>query len=119
MIVCGEQDLDFEQMRRNAHYDGFTEDSSYIEAFWKILLTFDKEQKKRFLSFVTGSDLAPVGGLQELQVVIQRNGDEPTERLPTAHTCFNLLLLPEYGSASKLERMLTMAIQNAEGFGLE
>lgn len=43
--------------------------------------------RKRFLSFVTGSDLAPVGGLQELQLVIQRNGEEPTERLPTAHTC--------------------------------
>ena len=99
------QDLDFGQMRRNAHYDGFAEDSTYIEAVWQLLLSFDATQKKRFLSFVTGSDLAPVGGLQELQLVIQRNGGEPTERLPTAHTCFNLLLLPEYEGAAKLERM--------------
>lgn len=119
MIVCGEQDLDFSQLRRNAHYDGFTEDLVYIEAFWQLLLQFDVNQKKRFLSFVTGSDLAPVGGLQELQLVIQRNGGDPTERLPTAHTCFNLLLLPEYSSKGKLERMLTTAMHNAEGFGLE
>ena len=72
------------------------EDSEYVASFWKLLMNFDVVQKKRFLSFVTGSDLAPVGGLQELQLVIQRNGDEPTERLPTAHTCFNLLLLPEH-----------------------
>lgn len=97
MIVCGEQDLDFGQLRRNAHYEGFAEDTDYIEGFWNVLLQFDSSEKKRFLSFVTGSDLAPVGGLQELQLVIQRNGGEPTERLPTAHTCFNLLLLPEYG----------------------
>eukprot|EP00929_Paragymnodinium_shiwhaense_P090975 TRINITY_DN51036_c0_g1_i1.p1 TRINITY_DN51036_c0_g1~~TRINITY_DN51036_c0_g1_i1.p1 ORF type:complete len:1380 (-),score=249.71 TRINITY_DN51036_c0_g1_i1:80-4219(-) len=122
MIVCGEQDLDFSQLRRNAHYEGYTEDCPYIDAFWRFLLGLDPPQKKRFLSFVTGSDLAPVGGLQELQLVIQRNGGEPTERLPTAHTCFNLLLLPEYDDCKptgKLERMLTMAMHNAEGFGLE
>eukprot|EP00439_Symbiodinium_sp_Y106_P070479 s98_g12.t1 len=119
LIVCGEQELEFSQLRKNAHYDGYQEDSPYIKSFWDLLLNFDKVQKKRFLSFVTGSDLAPVGGLQELQLVIQRNGDEPTERLPTAHTCFNLLLLPEYGSEAKLERMITTAMHNAEGFGLE
>jgi len=119
LIVCGEQDLDFSQLQRNAHYEGFTEDSQYVLAFWQLLLSFDISQKKRFLSFVTGSDLAPVGGLQELQLVVQRNSGEPTERLPTAHTCFNLLLLPEYGSPAKLERMLITAMHNAEGFGLE
>lgn len=119
LIVCGEQDLDFSQLRKNVHYEGFPEDSPYVESFWKLLLALDKEGKKRFLSFVTGSDLAPVGGLQELQLVVQKNGEEPTERLPTAHTCFNLLLLPEYGSVDKLERMLITAMHNAEGFGLE
>jgi len=119
MIVCGEQDLDFAQLRRNAQYDGYSEDLPYIEAFWQILLKFDKVQKKRFLSFVTGSDLAPVGGLQELQLVIQRHGGEPTERLPTAHTCFSMLLLPEYEVEEKMERLLLTALHNAEGFGLE
>eukprot|EP00438_Fugacium_kawagutii_P032513 Skav233913 [mRNA] locus=scaffold435:499367:513640:+ [translate_table: standard] len=108
LIVCGEQALDFAQLRKNAHYDGYQEDSDYIVSFWKLLMNFDLVQKKRFLSFVTGSDLAPVGGLQELQLVIQRNGDEPTERLPTAHT---------YGTSAKLERMVVTAMHNAEGFG--
>ena len=35
------------------------------------------------------------------------------------HTCFDLLLLPGYGSVEKLDRMLTMAMHNAEGVGLE
>lgn len=122
MIVCGEQDLDFAQLRRNCHYEGYTEDMPYVEELWLLLLALDVPKKKLFLSFVTGSDLAPVGGLQELQLVIQRNGGEPTERLPTAHTCFNLLLLPEYADAApggKLDRMLHVAMHNAEGFGLE
>lgn len=119
LIVCGEQELDFAQLRRNTHYEGFAEESPYLNAFWGLLLKLDTLQKKRFLSFVTGSDLAPVGGLQELQLLVQRNGGEPTDRLPTAHTCFNLLLLPEYETVDKLDYMLTTAMHNAEGFGLE
>lgn len=39
-------------------------------------------------------------------------------RLPTAHTCFNVLLLPEYSNKEKLEERLLKAVSNAKGFGL-
>ena len=39
-------------------------------------------------------------------------------RLPTAHTCFNVLLLPKYSSVEKLRERLLKAISNAKGFGL-
>lgn len=39
-------------------------------------------------------------------------------RLPTAHTCFNVLLLPEYSSQEKLDERLSKAINYAEGFGM-
>ena len=61
---------------------------------------------------------APVGGLQELSLLIQKGGPD-SDRLPTAHTCFNALLLPEYSSAAKLEHMLVHAIENSQGFGLQ
>merc|ERR1719498_2242108 len=48
MIVCGEQDLDFTQLRRNAHYEGFTEDSQYVEAFWQVLLALDSQYVEAF-----------------------------------------------------------------------
>ncbi len=53
-----------------------------------------------------------------MELVIQRSGPD-TESLPTAHTCFNYLLLPEYKDADKLRRKLMTAINNAEGFGLQ
>jgi hypothetical protein len=46
-----------------------------------------------------------------------RMGGEP-DRLPTAHTCFNHLLLPSYTSREVLRVRLLMALENAEGFGL-
>ena len=39
-------------------------------------------------------------------------------RLPTSHTCFNVLLLPDYNSREKLEERLLKAITHAKGFGL-
>lgn len=41
-----------------------------------------------------------------------------SSRLPSAHTCFNHLLLPEYSSKEKLRERLLAAIHNAEGFGM-
>lgn len=50
--------------------------------------------------------------------------DKPTlcvcllRRLPTSHTCFNVLLLPEYSSKEKLRERLLKAITYAKGFGM-
>lgn len=48
----------------------------------------------------------------------QRNGGG-TNRLPTAATCFNTLLLPEYDSKEVLRNRLEVAVEECEGFGLK
>jgi len=118
-IICGGHDLDFEHLKAGSQYEGFSATDPYIERFWELACSLDTAQKRQFLHFTTGSELAPLAGLQQLGLKIQRNGSEPCDRLPTAHTCFNLLLLPEYESLEKLQRLLLTAIENAEGFGLE
>ena len=60
---------------------------------------------------------APVGGLSKLPLLIQRSGPD-SNALPTSHTCFNALLLPEYASEEKMRERLVMAVENATGFGL-
>jgi hypothetical protein len=118
-IVAGMRDLDFTRLRQGATYEGYLPSDPYVQSFWEVLNSLDATQKRQFLSFCTGSDLAPVGGLQELRILIQRHGEEPTNRLPVAHTCFNLLLLPRYSSVEKLKSLLVMAIECTEGFGLQ
>jgi hypothetical protein len=61
---------------------------------------------------------APIGGLGALKCVIQRDGPD-SNKLPTSHTCFNTLLLPEYASKQKMLDRIKLAVMNAEGFGLE
>lgn len=63
-------------------------------------------------------DRSPIGGLGSLKCVIQRDGPD-SNKLPTSHTCFNTLLLPEYSSKGKMLDRIKLAVMNAEGFGLE
>ncbi|KAI9203945.1 uncharacterized protein BJ171DRAFT_582322 [Polychytrium aggregatum] len=117
-LVCGSPTLDFNELEAATQYDGYDKDSLYIRDFWSIVHTFDDEMKKRLLFFATGSDRVPIGGLAKLQFVIAKNGGD-SELLPTSHTCFNVLLLSEYGSKSKLQRQLEKALENSHcGFFL-
>jgi len=118
-IVAGQTDLDFASLRQGAQYEGFVATEPYIESFWQVLDGFPMPRRRRFLAFCTGSDVAPTQGLQDLRLLVQRHGEEPTARLPVAHTCFNLLLLPRYGSVEKLRAMLITAVEWTEGFGLQ
>ncbi len=90
-----------------------------IAWFWEVVHGFGEAQKKQLLAFVTGSDRVPLRGLAALQppFAISRNGGA-SDRLPTAHTCFNHLLLPAYADKATLQDRLETAIVNSQGFGL-
>ncbi|KAJ1679131.1 hypothetical protein EV182_002669 [Spiromyces aspiralis] len=118
LLICGSPDLDFDALESSATYDGgYTMETPIIRYFWETVREFSDEQKKKLLFFATGSDRVPVGGLGKLHFVIAKNGGD-SDRLPTSHTCFNVLLLPEYSTKEKLVLRLTTAIHNAEGFGM-
>ncbi|XP_058885468.1 ubiquitin-protein ligase E3A isoform X1 [Acipenser ruthenus] len=118
LLICGSRNLDFEALEETTEYDGgYTRESRVIRSFWEIVHSFAEEQKRLFLQFTTGTDRAPVGGLGKLKMIIAKNGQD-TDRLPTSHTCFNVLLLPEYSTQEKLKERLLKAITYAKGFGM-
>ncbi len=87
--------------------------------FWDVVHNeLDFEDKQKLLEFVTGSNRAPIGGLGNLGLKLQRAGPD-SDNLPTSHTCFNTLLLPEYSSKEKLQNRLTLALKECKGFGLK
>lgn len=118
LLICGCPALDFEALEESCRYaDGYTADSKVIEYFWDVVRELPLEDKKKFLFFCSGSDRAPIKGLGKLNFVISRQGPD-SDRLPSAHTCFNHLLLPEYTTKEKLQKLLLLAIENSKGFGL-
>ncbi|KAG2493890.1 hypothetical protein HYH03_007827 [Edaphochlamys debaryana] len=119
LLVCGLPHLDFGALQANARYEGgYHARHPTVLAFWQVLSELDLDAKRRLLAFSTGCDRAPVAGLGALVFTLQRSGPD-TDRLPTAHTCFNTLMLPEYASRAKLKAKLLLAIDNAQGFGLK
>lgn len=120
MLVCGNPELDMDALRKVTVYDGYTKNDSAIRYFWDVVMSFSMELKKKLLLFATGSDRVPIGGMGEMEFkIIRMEVAHSTSMLPMAHTCFNQLCLPPYKNRKVLKQKLTIAISNAEGFGIE
>ena len=117
LIICGTQNLDFSELQKAVKYEGYESDSITIKYLWEILLELNEEEKKKFLFFVTGCDRAPIDGLATLPFVVSRNAN--VEDLPSSHTCFNHLILPDYQEKEFMKNKLMIALNYSEGFGLK
>lgn len=118
-ILCGtEEPLNVDAVRSTAEESGWApRDRPYLDSFWEVLRGFTSTEQKSFVVFVSACGRMPPQGWQDFPLRLQRNG-EGDWRLPSAHTCFNLLLLPRYSSAEVLRARLRAAIMETEGFGL-
>lgn len=124
LLISGLPDIDLDDMRANTEYSGYSPASHVIQWFWEVAQGFSKEDKARLLQFVTGTSKVPLEGFSALQGIsgsqkfqIHKAYGSP-DHLPSAHTCFNQLDLPEYPSKQHLEERLLLAIHEAnEGFG--
>ena len=88
--------MDVPAIRAAAVEDGWREDdASFLDRFWEAVTAFSEQDRRRFLLFATVSDRMPLRGWSAIQLVVRRNGSGD-DRLPTAYTCFNTLLLPRF-----------------------
>ncbi|CAH7145213.1 Herc3 [Phodopus roborovskii] len=117
-MMVGNSNYNWEELEETAIYRGdYSSTHPTVKLFWETFHEFPLEKKKKFLLFLTGSDRIPIYGMASLQIVIQSttNGEE---YLPVAHTCYNLLDLPNYSSKEMMRARLTQALDNYEGFSL-
>ena len=85
--------IDLVDLQQHTSYGGFFDpDHPTIVLFWKVVESFDQEQRKGLLRFVTSCSRPPLLGFQELVPNFSiRNAGEDEHRLPTSSTCVNLL----------------------------
>ncbi|KAJ5893865.1 hypothetical protein N7495_005556 [Penicillium taxi] len=124
LLIGGIADIDVEDWKKHTDYRGYQEQDEVIQNFWKIVRTWDAEQKSRLLQFTTGTSRIPVNGFKDLQgsdgprrFTIEKSGDPGA--LPKSHTCFNRLDLPPYKTHEALEHKMTIAVEETLGFGQE
>ncbi|XP_011183949.2 E3 ubiquitin-protein ligase TRIP12 isoform X2 [Zeugodacus cucurbitae] len=94
---------------------GFTQDSQAIQYLYDILSTYNRDEQRLFLQFVTGSPRLPTGGFKSLtpQLTIVRKtfdgNQNPNDYLPSVMTCVNYLKLPDYSSREVMRQKLKVA----------
>ena len=93
---------------------GYNNKSSQVEWLIQIMSNFDKDERRKFLKFITGSPRLPFEGFKGLSppftVVLKHCEDklQPDDYLPSVMTCANYLKLPCYTSK---EVMYTKIVQ--------
>ncbi|KAJ3180597.1 hypothetical protein HDU85_004001 [Gaertneriomyces sp. JEL0708] len=124
LLISGMPDIDIDDWKNNTEYQNYSPSSPQIQWFWRAVRSLSQEEKAKLLQFATGTSKVPLEGFSQLQgssgvQKFQIHKDfSSTERLPSAHTCFNQLDLPAYDSYEQLRACLLLAITEAgTGFG--
>jgi len=100
---------------------GYTLDSRAIKLLFEVLCSYNTEEQRKFLQFVTGSPRLPVGGLKSLSpplTIVRKTcdqpGDSPDNYLPSVMTCVNYLKLPDYSSLEVMKAKLRLAADEGQ-----
>ncbi|ODQ63987.1 hypothetical protein NADFUDRAFT_52972 [Nadsonia fulvescens var. elongata DSM 6958] len=122
LLISGMPDIDIEDWRNNTEYRNYTVNSPQVQWFWRAVRSFDAEERAKLLQFSTGTSKVPLSGFKALE---GRNGVYKfnisrdygnKDRLPSSHTCFNQVDLPEYDTYETLRQALLLAImEGSEG----
>uniref|UniRef100_A0A1B0DRJ3 E3 ubiquitin-protein ligase n=1 Tax=Phlebotomus papatasi TaxID=29031 RepID=A0A1B0DRJ3_PHLPP len=131
-VFCGSgaaqnvQKWDVRMLQESCRTDhGFTQDSKAIQYFYDILSSYNREEQRLFLQFVTGSPRLPTGGFKALTpalTIVRKTLDSnqnPDDYLPSVMTCVNYLKLPDYSSRDVMRNKLrTAASEGSMSFHL-
>lgn len=100
LLISGMPEIDIFDWKNNTDYQNYNANSPQIQWFWRALRSFDKEERAKFLQFVTGTGKVPLNGFKELEGMngvtrfsIHKDYGSK-DRLPSSHTCFNRKFRP-------------------------
>lgn len=117
-LFCGSgyQNWDIRMLMDACKTDhGFTHESIQIKYLFEILSSFNADEQRKFLQFITGSPRLPYGGLRSLSpplTIVRKTlepGQNPDHFLPSVMTCVNYLKLPEYSSCEIMREKLKIS----------
>jgi len=124
LLISGIPEIDLDDLKQNTEYVSYTASSPQVRWFWRTIDSLHKDEHAKFLMFVTGTSKVPLEGfkglvgMRGLQKFSINKAYGDNNALPTAHTCFNQLDLPEYTTEEALREKLLYAVkEGGEGFG--
>ncbi|CAD8145667.1 unnamed protein product [Paramecium pentaurelia] len=112
-LLCGKTEIEIEDLIKNLKFKDYDVNNQVIQWLFNVLKSFSNDMLSKFLWFVAGSGLVPIGGFINLPkpIIIKKfttNNDD--QSLPISHTCTLTMELPEYSSEQILKDKLELAI---------
>lgn len=125
LLISGMPEIDIDDLKANTEYANYKPSDSVIRWFWKAMYSFSHEERALFVQFVTGTSKIPLEGFKAIEGMrgpqkfnIHKAFGSSKSTLPSAHTCFNQLDLPEYETEEITRERLLFAIREGSvGFG--
>ena len=119
LLINGKEDIDVDDMQSGSVYNGgYDLDSKPIALFWEAMKEWTIKERGEVLRFVTGTSRVPLDGFDPV-FTITKASEGGKNALPSAHTCFNQLVLPEYENLKQLQEKMKFAIaEGSVGFHL-
>ncbi|XP_062124205.1 E3 ubiquitin-protein ligase TRIP12 isoform X6 [Drosophila sulfurigaster albostrigata] len=120
-VFCGSgseqhQRWDLKMLQDSCRTDhGFHQESQAIQYLYEILASYNRDEQRAFLQFVTGSPRLPTGGFKALTpplTIVRKTLDgnqNPNDYLPSVMTCVNYLKLPDYSNRDVMRQKLKVA----------
>lgn len=99
---------------------GYNADSRAIQFLFEVLSSYDGQEQRLFVQFLTGSPRLPVGGFKALSpplTVVRKTLEtnmNPDDFLPSVMTCVNYLKLPDYSSIEVMREKLRLAASEGQ-----
>ncbi|WVR06423.1 hypothetical protein IAU60_003454 [Kwoniella sp. DSM 27419] len=100
---------------------GYNLDSRSVQNLVEIMTTYDKQERRQFLQFITGAPKLPIGGFKGLTppFTVVRKPHEPPfkadDYLPSVMTCAQYLKLPDYSTKEVLAAQIQRAMLDGGG----
>ncbi|XP_077396460.1 E3 ISG15--protein ligase HERC5-like isoform X2 [Festucalex cinctus] len=119
-MMVGNENYDWDAFKQNTVYEGeYHAAHPNIVVFWEVFDKLTEEEKKKFLSFLTGCDRVPFSGMSSIQMKVAILPGSLDLHFPEALTCHYLLLLPiylPYPVGRQMYNRLLYAINHSRGF---
>merc|ERR1719220_238070 len=100
---------------------GYSNESKSLKDLYEIMASYDREEQRQFLQFVTGCPRLPVGGFKSLSpplTIVKKTFDSPDvnpdDYLPSVMTCVNYLKLPDYSTKEIMREKLRIAAMEGQ-----
>jgi len=101
---------------------GYTLAGKAIQNLLQTMMEFTMEERRRFLSWVTGSPRLPVGGFRNLQTKISvfrklppEGTIDPDNDLPSVVACFSKLNMPDYSTQTIMVERIRFSMGTGTG----